>query len=134
MAIEMLYFGGIVFIKISILFFYRRLASRQISQAFVWWVRVAIASVIVYALVFGLVIVFTYSPAGAYWNILDPVWLANNDFKWKLDEGAIIVSLSVISTLQDFVICALPAVLVRNLQIHARQKIGLMAIFGLGLL
>jgi hypothetical protein len=50
------------------------------------------------------------------------------------NEGALIVACAAISLVQDLIICMLPVLLIWNLQISKRQKIGLFAIFGVGLI
>jgi hypothetical protein len=92
-----------------------------------------IVFVIVYMLVFIFVIVFSCSPVEGYWHLFDIAWRLKHEIKCH-NEGAEIVSVVVVSTLQDFFICALPVFLVWNLQISRRQKAALIGIFGMGLL
>jgi len=133
MAIEILYLASTSLIKISILCFYRRMANGSISKTFVYCVWGAIISVVSYALVLSFVVMFTCTPVEGYWMLFDLQWRVTNEVTCR-NEGALIVSIVIISTLQDLVICALPIFLVWNLHISKRQKAGLMGIFGLGLL
>ncbi|KAF1996320.1 hypothetical protein P154DRAFT_498638 [Amniculicola lignicola CBS 123094] len=133
LVIEILYLTSTSLIKISILCFYRRITSGSISKVFVYWVWGSIVFVIVYCITFIFTIVFSCVPVEGYWHMFDLAWRLKHELKCH-NEGAEIVSVVVISTLQDFVICALPIVLVWNLQIPRRQKAALIGIFGLGLL
>ncbi|KAH7128806.1 hypothetical protein B0J11DRAFT_279797 [Dendryphion nanum] len=133
LAIEFLYIVSTSLIKISILCFYRRITSGSISRTFVFWVWASIIFVICYCIGFTLAITFTCSPVAGYWRFFDVAWRLQNEMKCR-NEGAIIVTVVVVSTVQDFVICALPVFLVWNLQISKRQKVALIGIFGLGLL
>ena len=49
------------------------------------------------------------------------------------EEGPFIVAVTTVSTVQDLVICILPAFLIRNLQMPKRQKLAVCGIFALGL-
>lgn len=133
LAIEMLFLESTTLIKISILCFYRRITNGSISKTFVHWVWASIVSVICYSIIFTFIIIFSYSPVEAYWHLFDPRWRLHNELK-SLNEGAIIVSVAVIGTLQDLFICALPIFLVWNLQMPIRQKAALIGIFGMGIL
>ena len=120
-------------IKISILCFYRRITNGSISKTYVYIVWIFIAFVIAYGISFTLAIVFTCSPVPGFWHLFDITWRMKNEMTCH-DEGVVIVAVVVISTVQDFVICALPIVLVWNLQISRRQKAALIGIFGMGLM
>lgn len=133
LAIEILYLEATTLIKISILCFYRRLAKGSISKIFLYWVWASIASVVCYSVIFTFIIIFSYTPVEGYWHLFDTSWRLSNKLK-SLNEGALIVSVTVIGTLQDLFICALPIILVWNLQVPGRQKAALMGIFGVGLL
>ncbi|KAF2683611.1 hypothetical protein K458DRAFT_304176 [Lentithecium fluviatile CBS 122367] len=132
-AIELTYMASTSLIKISILCFYRRLANGSVSRTFVYWVWGSIAFVIVYFVAFTMAIIFTCSPIQGYWRMFDIKWRLQNEMSCH-NEGATIVSVAVVSTTQDLVICALPIFLVWNLQIPKRQKAALIAIFAMGLL
>ena len=133
LAIEVNYMVATSLIKISILCFYRRITSGSISKTFILWVWASIVFVVLYCIGFTLAIVFTCSPIQGYWRFFDIAWRMKNELKCQ-NEGAIIVAVVVVSTVQDFIICALPVFLVWSLQISKRQKMALIGIFGLGLL
>lgn len=88
---------------------------------------------IVYGIVFTIAIVFTCTPVIGFFRLFDISWRLQNELTCR-NEGALIVACAVISLFQDFVICLLPVLLIWNLQISKRQKIGLCAIFGVGLI
>ncbi|KAF2651697.1 hypothetical protein K491DRAFT_84074 [Lophiostoma macrostomum CBS 122681] len=132
LVIEVLYLVSTSLIKISILCFYRRITNGSISRTFVYLVWAFIIFVVVYMFVFIFVIVFSCSPVEGYWHLFDIAWRLQHEVKCH-NEGAEIVSVVVVSTLQDFFICALPIFLVWNLQIPRRQKAALIGIFGMGL-
>lgn len=132
-AIELAYMASTSLIKISILCFYRRLANGSISRTFVYCVWGSIAFVVAYFVAFTGAIIFTCSPVQGYWRMFDLMWRLENEMKCH-NEGATIVAVVVVSTIQDLFICALPIFLVWNLQIPKRQKAALIALFALGLL
>lgn len=132
-TIELTYMASTSLIKISILCFYRRLANGAISPTFLYWVQGVIAFVILYFFGFFIAIIFTCTPIEGYWRRYDLMWRLQNEMTCR-NEGALIVVVVVVSTLQDLVICALPIFLVWNLQIPRRQKAALIAIFAMGLL
>ncbi|ORY16421.1 hypothetical protein BCR34DRAFT_106096 [Clohesyomyces aquaticus] len=133
LAIEILYIVSTSFIKISILCFYRRITNGSISKTFVYWVWGLIVFVILYCIIFVLIIVFSCKPIEGFWHLFDIPWRLTNEVKCN-DEAAGIVSVVIISTVQDFICAILPVFLVWNLQISKRQKAALIGIFALGLL
>jgi hypothetical protein len=119
MAIELCYMLCTTLIKISILLFYRRLTG-SLTNRFVYWVWACITVCVLYFIAFIILIFFTCSMA-----------VGRKDCA---EEGAITVAVTVVSTVQDLVICLLPAFLIKNLQMPKRQKFALCGIFGLGLI
>ncbi|KAF2642029.1 hypothetical protein P280DRAFT_290946 [Massarina eburnea CBS 473.64] len=133
LAIEVNYLAATSLTKISILCFYRRMTNGTIRRKFIYWVWALIAFVVAYFISFSFAILFTCTPVEGNWRLFDMAWRLHNELKCH-DEGVIIVVVVVISTLQDFIICALPVFLVWNLQMAKRQKVALIALFGMGLL
>ncbi|EMD94642.1 hypothetical protein COCC4DRAFT_147404 [Bipolaris maydis ATCC 48331] len=132
LAIELLYMISTSLIKVSILCFYRRITGRLTHQ-FVYWVYATIAFCVIYGVVFTFVILFTCTPIEGFWRYFDIAWRIQNKLVCR-DEGAIIVACAAISSVQDFIICLLPVLLIWNLQISKRQKLALCGIFGMGLI
>lgn len=130
-ANEILYVLASGFIKISILFFYRRLTNNSLSRTFIHLVWASIAFVIAYMITFIFTVSFHCSPTSAFWYELSPAWVAAHSYHCN-NEGANLLAASVISVLQDFVAALLPIVLFWRLQIPIRQKIVLAAIFAVG--
>jgi len=118
MAIELTYMISTTLIKISILLFYRRLTG-SLTNRFVYLVWGCIATCILYFVSFIILIFFACSIA-----------VGRKDCA---EEGPLIVAVTTVSTVQDLVICLLPAFLIRNLQMPKRQKLAVCGIFGLGL-
>jgi hypothetical protein len=72
-------------------------------------------------------------PFSAYWEREDITKLFSGDFEYHcVDEGALMVSASIISTVQDLITTTLPAFLYWNIRIPIRQKVLLFAIFAIG--
>ncbi|KAF1950012.1 hypothetical protein CC80DRAFT_247354 [Byssothecium circinans] len=132
-AIEMTYLAATCLTKISILCFYKRITSRTISRTFVYCIWASMGFVIAYFVAFSIALITMCNPVEGYWRLFDASWRKHNKVNCH-NEGAIIISAVVISTVQDFFICALPALLVWNLQIPKRQKLALIALFGMGIL
>jgi hypothetical protein len=68
-----------------------------------------------------------------FFRLFDIAWRLQNELTCR-NEGALIVACAAISSVQDFIICMLPILLIWNLKIGKRQKMGLCAIFGLGMI
>ena len=131
MAIEINYMLCTTLIKISILCFYRRITASLTIQ-FVYWVWGSIVFCIVYGITFIFLIAFTCSPAIGFFHVFDLSWRLQNELTCR-DEGAVIVAVAAISTVQDLIIALLPIFLIWKLQIPKTQKLALCGIFGLGL-
>ena len=132
LAIEILYLESTTLIKVSILCFYRRLTDGSISKVFLYWVWATMAFVVCSAIIFTFLIIFSYTPIEGYWHLYHASWRLQNELR-SVNEAAVVVSVTVIGTLQDLLICGLPLILVWNLRIERRQKGALIFIFGVGL-
>ena len=130
-AIECTYLISTALTRISILFFYRRMASGSISRVFLWAVRASIAFVILYCIVFELTLFGGCRPFNAFWQEFDPLWVAGHNF-FCVNEAGNLFAASIVSVVQDFLTCGLPTILLWKLQVPRRQKIALGAIFGVG--
>ncbi|KAF1927175.1 uncharacterized protein M421DRAFT_394215 [Didymella exigua CBS 183.55] len=132
MSIEINYMICTTLIKISILCFYRRITA-SLTISFVYWVWGSIIFCSFYGITFIFLIAFTCHPAKGFFHIFDVAWISQNELTCR-DEGAIIVAVAAISTVQDFIIALLPVFLIWKLQIPRTQKIALCGIFALGLI
>lgn len=137
LAIEVLYTASTGLTKISILLFYRRLASGTISPTFHWAVRCAIIFVTVSTIAFIMAPIFGCKPLNAFWNQVSIPWILTHvegrDYRC-FNEAADLLSAAAVSILQDFVACIMPMVLFWKLQLPRRQKIALGSLFVVGFL
>jgi hypothetical protein len=121
--------------KISILLFYRRLASNTISKGFLWSVYAAIAFVAIYWVVFTLNLYLGCRPFRAFWMEADMEWSALNAGKFHcFNEGNNLIAAAVVSGVQDFIACGMPSILFWKTKLPRRQKIALGVLFGVGFL
>lgn len=132
-AIEALYVASTSLVRISILLFYRRMASGSISKPFLWTVRSVIAFVIAYFFVFEMTLFLNCRPFNAFWNEVNPLWAATHKYSC-ISEAGNLVAASIISVIQDFIVCFMPTILFWKLQLPRKQKVALGAIFGIGFL
>jgi hypothetical protein len=137
MSIEAFYVLSTSLTKISILLFYRRMASGSISPFFHWAVRIAMASVVLYAITFEMTLFLGCHPIDSFWNQVDLIWgtthIEGVDYHC-FSEPANALAASGISIVQDFMACGLPVVLFWKLNLPFRQKAALAAVFGVGFL
>ncbi|CAE7031388.1 hypothetical protein P3342_006613 [Pyrenophora teres f. teres] len=131
-AIVISYTAASTMIKLSILCFYQRFTGPLTYMwAYCIWGNIAFCIATSLSSVLGTI--FICSPVSAYFqgwseSIKAPVPVVCGD------QGALFIVFSVISCIQDFVICTLPVFLVRHLQMPQRQKIAICGILGLGIL
>ncbi|KAH7085478.1 hypothetical protein BKA63DRAFT_18643 [Paraphoma chrysanthemicola] len=134
MAIYALFTLSSGLIKMSILFFYRRLSARSVSSAFRWTLRITIAIIGVHTVIFVFITIFMCSPVSAFWDSQNLDMLSKGYTYKCANEGAEIVANGIISTVQDFVAASLPALLCWKLQMRLRQKIALYSVFAVSYL
>ncbi|KAF2816597.1 uncharacterized protein BDZ99DRAFT_515181 [Mytilinidion resinicola] len=134
-AIELLYVFATSPTKVSILFFYRRMANGSISRNFILLVWASIAFVIVYAVIFITVLPLTCNPVNAFWNQFDfspGGWPETHKFHCHPEYKSLFAGASI-SMVQDIMAAVLPIMLLWNLQLPRRQKLAIYGIFALGL-
>ncbi|KAF1831226.1 hypothetical protein BDW02DRAFT_591285 [Decorospora gaudefroyi] len=133
-ALYLLYIVAGSSIKISILLFYRRLDSRSITRTFRILTLLNIAGIALFTIAFVLVLFLSCDPMAAFWQRFDLETQIRGDYTFHcwVDEGADLLSASIISAVQDAIAAFLPTFLYWNLQIPRRQKVALGAIFALG--
>jgi len=135
LAIEACYIASTGLTKISILLFYRRMSAGTVSSTFRFIVHASIASVIAYMIAFLLAGSLGCSPLEAFWLQADVHWQRTHvpGVTYKcINEGALLLSATAVSVVQDCLACGLPLMLFWKLQLPRRQKIALGAIFGVG--
>lgn len=131
LAISVLSLSTCGLIKISILFFYRRIGD--VKPWFRRSINVNIALIAAYTLAFCIAIPLECTPASAYWNKANPLWAATHKYHC-INEGAKQVSAGALSALQDLIACVLPMALFWDMRISKRSKLALCLVFGVGLL
>jgi hypothetical protein len=123
--------GGMI--KISILLFYRRLDSRNITRTFRIATWINVIGIAGFVVAFTLVLFFSCNPSSAFWDQFDiQKTLDGYLYNCWVDESADLLAASIISAIQDAIAAFLPTILYWNLQIPRRQKVALGAIFALG--
>ncbi|KAH8728081.1 hypothetical protein GQ44DRAFT_573203, partial [Phaeosphaeriaceae sp. PMI808] len=132
MAVELHYLASTTLIKVSILFFYRRMTG-ALRNVFLYTVWFSIASCLIYWIIFSFLIIFTCTPVEGFFHLFDIVWRLKNNVTCR-DEGAVIVACAIIGTVQDLVICLLPIILIWKLKMPRRQRLALCCIFAIGLI
>jgi hypothetical protein len=120
--------GGMI--KISILLFYRRLDSRSITKSFRVATWINIVAIAIFCTAFVVTLFLSCDPWTAFWDQYDLT--RSIKFHCRVDEGADLISASIISAVQDAIAAFLPTILYWNLRIPQRQKGALGAIFALG--
>lgn len=74
-----------------------------------------------------IVNIFTCIPIHRYWHTKIHGYCGVSQYGWWMSQ-------SILNTVSDIMILALPAPLVLNLKMPVRQKVGLAVVFGLGFL
>ena len=111
------------FTKVSILCLYRRIF---VSQSFQRVCFVAIAMVVVWAFSCIMATIFQCVPLAGSWN---------KTVEAKcIDKNAFWYGFAVTNTATDFILFLLPIRPVLKLQLHWKEKLGVMGVFALGLL
>jgi len=132
LAIEIIYISSTTLTKISIFTFYRRITTSVINRKFIIAVWASIAFIAVYGVSSILALVFTCSPVEAYWYRFTASWLKSHKYTCHDEFLALIIIIST-STMQYLIACLLPMLVVAKLRLPMRQKIGLSAVFLIGL-
>ncbi|KAL4928668.1 uncharacterized protein BDV17DRAFT_291300 [Aspergillus undulatus] len=116
--------------KISLLWFCKRLlivGKKGIYSVYNIAMLVGIAVVVISSALFILFSIFQCRPIHAYWD-LEPQYPHT-----CLNDGAIVFSASTINIFTDVLTTILPMPLIWKLKMPTRQRLAVMAIFGLGI-
>ena len=120
-------------IKISVVFFCRRISSRAAAPVFRRLLRIFLVTTILYTIFYTFVPFFICTPMTAYWDQVDIQRIALNRYKYKcLNEGALAVANCVLAAIQDFFAILFPTILCWSLQVSYRQKLALFTLLTLG--
>ena len=131
-VVEILFFFGTCFAKISILLFYRRLVAGTYSNAFKWVVWTSIGFVALYTFVWFVLILTTCTPLEAYWKSLNIDYTREYSCaSYALQKNLSLVG-GVLSVITDLYSVLLPTSVLLNLNITKKKKFGLVLIFGAG--
>ena len=129
---EYLYLVATCSVKISILLFYRRL-SVTFSKTFLVATWAGILYNVLYFLGFAIGLLLLFNPTDSYWLSFDPIWATTHHYS-RGDEAASLPTSGALSVFGDFYSTVLPLLLIRFLDLPARQKAALYALFCLGFL
>ena len=117
-------FGPTVsFTKISILLFYRRIFPETYMVILIW-VGVVVQGLFAVTNAFGAL--FQYIPIASFWDPTIPGYKCIKQYEF-------LAAMAVINTLSDLYVFVLPMFSFSKLQMPRKQRLGLMFVFGLGL-
>jgi hypothetical protein len=123
-AMEVLYFTQVSLLKMSLLFFYKRIFPAPRIQKLLWATVIFNAG---FGVLFGFIAIFQCQPISFYWKNWD------KEHKGScLNANAIVWSNAAISILLDAWMLALPMFEVFHLQLHWKKKIGVAMMFVVG--
>src|SRR5271170_2149068 len=127
-----LYLTATCSVKISVLLFYRRLAS-SFNRFFFIAIWIGIAYNIGYYISFIIALSFACRPTQAYWLAFNLQWAATHKFTC-VDEHISLPMSAGLSTFGDFYSTLIPCALILSLTLPRRQKLALYSLFLLGFL
>lgn len=130
--LEALFLFSSAFTKISVLLFYRRLVAGTCSRRYKYALWIAIFIVVAYSVTFLVLLCVTCTPIQAAWRNVDPTYTEPWHCVSPAEQDSISKLGGALSVVTDFYSVLLPAVLVLQLKITRRQRLGLMAVFGVG--
>ncbi len=119
------------FVKLSVVFFYRRLAIGTLTKCITYTVWACTVFVVAYMTTFTFTIFFSCSPFSAFWNQVVSSWPTSN-VHHCIDEDVILLAASAISVVQDFIVAVLLILLLWQIQMPIRQRIFLAATLAVG--
>ncbi|KAI9714279.1 MAG: hypothetical protein M1820_000239 [Bogoriella megaspora] len=116
--------------KIGILLFYRRLVAGSTTKTLFYATWAGIYFTALYGVVFIIILCTNCKPLNAYWLSYSPTYTTPHVCD---PPGAGPPVSGAMSVFSDFYAVVLPYLLVRKLQVSWRQRCGLYAIFGFGI-
>jgi len=123
LAGTILYATSLAFTKVSILFFYLRLAPHRWFRSLV---RMLLTIVVAYATAYVTVSIFGCKPIAASWD------LRLADRAICLDPYTKYMALSVLNIVIELLVLILPIPVVLHLQMPAKQKVSVCMVFATG--
>ncbi|ATZ45769.1 Btp1 [Botrytis cinerea B05.10] len=124
---DMLYFWGIMFTKLSILTLYVKIF--KINKVFRYICYGMMAFTIVYLMIFFFLFAFNCNPPARTWHLLG--WTGGGSCFDNIKTSYAVGGINIFT---DIVILIMPLPLIYRLQLKLAQKLGLIAIFGTGIL
>ena len=112
------------FIKISILTLYFRLF--KVVGVVKWLIYGTIVYVVLYTIVGDLITIFACRPLNKLWDGLP--------YGWCMSTAAVGLALASLQITADVFVLAIPVPVILGLQLPLKQKLGVMSIFGAGIL
>ena len=119
--------------KTSILLLYKRVIEGTVHPRFMMVVKLAIASILAYFIVFFLLMFLQCRPTESYWRQFSFPDKYEADYTCFF-EGHLPTANAFISVITDFMTALLPIFLFVQVQLPIRQKISLGILFGVGLM
>ncbi|KAG0648068.1 hypothetical protein D0Z07_5732 [Hyphodiscus hymeniophilus] len=119
---ELLFTLSTSLVKISVLFFYLRIAVTKTYRRILY---ISIAFICAWAVIFSAVVIFQCRPVSSYW---DP-----ESTQCVKPEAALFIH-GLTNTITDVYVFVLPMQMVWKTHLPKRQRIGLLVVFGTGFL
>ncbi|KAL1968958.1 hypothetical protein VTN77DRAFT_792 [Rasamsonia byssochlamydoides] len=129
MSFQVTFTVASLFTKLSLLWFCRRILGTGIKgpfRTFNYCLVAAMTAVALLATIFIFLSIFQCIPVRAYWDV-DPTYPYH-----CLDGTADVFAASVVNISTDFLTTVVPMPLIWRLKLPVRQRIAVIAIFGLG--
>lgn len=121
-------------IKIAILLFYHRLSKGKVTNVFAYILYVVMAEVILYRTAYLIVLCTSCIPLQARWEKSNPAWTSTHHYTCPTSDALNITMGSLVSAVEDLVLALLPLVLIWNLRVPLRTRIGIWLLFSMSLL
>ena len=122
----LIYFASIASLKLSFLFLYLRIFPKKSVKRLLWG---TVGLAIVYGLVFIFLGIFPCHPISHYWNRWDGEHVGT-----CMDVSAIAWANGAVSIAIDLWMMSIPFAQLRKLNLTLKRKLGVFAMFGVGLL
>jgi hypothetical protein len=127
---ELFFLLGNACTKISILLLYPNISTRSHIMWFIRLTWVAITFTFLYAVALVLELMLVCRPFMSYWESYSPAYTESHTCA---DEQVPVVLSAVASVVSDFYASVLTMLLIRQLKLTPRQRVGLYAVFSAGI-
>ncbi|OKL61612.1 hypothetical protein UA08_03613 [Talaromyces atroroseus] len=124
---ELLQVPALGCIKLSFLFFYRRVFTKYVAREFGWITMSMIIAVTAWTICFFFLLLFLCSTDfAAYWTS------SESEDKYCLPTGKVHMAYAISDVVMDILIILLPLSEIWKLRLTIHRKVGVMCVFGLG--